>query len=176
MSLVDAAASAFGRSQRRVERSPSGALHDQATGLVSTAAFLELAEERLGRCAATGGRCAILVVSTRDDTGAPISDHALRILAGATRSSISPPDLAGHDEEGDIVVLLDRCDHEDAKQVCSRILRALYAAGRDGVLAPSVGIAVTPDEGRKLSELLRHARKEARAPRRAAMAVSAAVA
>jgi len=174
MSVIDVA---FGRHHQASRRSAEGSIHDRITGLVGSQAFQELASERLCRCAATAGRCALLVISGRSGDGATLPERYMKLVADAIRASIRPPDLAGHTEGGDFAVLLDRCDREDAKQVCGRIVRAVYAATagtRQEI--PAVGIAVAPGQGTALEELLRYARKELRSPRASALVVSAATA
>src|SRR5262245_24054419 len=98
-------------------------MRDPETGLFDPVAFSELASDRLER-GTRSGRIAIAVfqLDTIDATpaGRALSAHVARTV----RENIRPSDLATQTSATTFVALLDRCDREEAKHVCSRIMRS----------------------------------------------------
>jgi diguanylate cyclase (GGDEF)-like protein len=86
----------------------------------------------------------------------------LQLVAGAIRANVRPGDLAGRYGGDEFVMLLDRCEADEAKRVCARVLRSVVmlslAAGRQ--LTLSIGIAVSPDSGTDLRDLIASADRQ----------------
>ena len=140
-----------------------------ALGLFETSAFEELAADRLDRSLAKGGRVAVAVF----DLGERATEASLRLIASAIVENVRPSDLAARTSPTTFVALLDRCEREEAKQVCGRILRSLTTAAIDGRL--SCGIAVASTDGSSLAALIARAAPRpvpARAGERLAAAAS----
>ena len=126
-------------------------LRDPHTGLFDPDAFSELASDRIERGTLSGGRAAIAVFEL-DLTEGRSSERSLDTVGRAIRESIRPSDLATQTGPTMFVALLDRCDREEAKHVCSRIMRSVMQMDTLGRLC--CGIAVAPSDGSSLDELI----------------------
>ena len=127
-------------------------MRDQNTGLFDPDAFNELASDRLERGSRGGGRVAIAVFQL-DLLEARASDRSVvATVAQAIRESIRPADLATRTSATTFVALLDRCDREEAKHVCSRIMRSVMRMDSLGSLC--CGIAVAPTDGSSIDDLI----------------------
>jgi GGDEF domain-containing protein len=126
-------------------------MRDPRTGLFDPDAFSELASDRLERGASNGGRVAIAVfqVDLLEDRA---SARSVDTIATAIRESIRPSDLATRTSPTTFVALLDRCDREEAKHVCSRIMRTVMRLDTLGSLC--CGIAVAPSDASSLEDLV----------------------
>jgi GGDEF domain-containing protein len=126
-------------------------MRDSSTGLFDPVAFNELASDRLERGATHGGRAAIAVLQL-DLVDARMVERSIGTVAAAVRESIRPSDLATRTSPTTFIALLDRCDREEAKAVCSRIMRSVMRMEALGSLC--CGIAVAPSDGSSLDELV----------------------
>jgi diguanylate cyclase (GGDEF)-like protein len=97
-----------------------------------------------------------------DSLGHQAGDRMLQLVASAIRANVRPHDLTARYGGDEFVILLDRCEAEEAKQVCARVLRSVVmltlAAGRQ--LTLSCGIAVSPGHGTDLRDLIANADKQ----------------
>lgn len=124
---------------------------DPETGLFDPVAFTELASDRLLRQLDRG--CAAVAVFQLDVLGERATDGSIGTgVARAIRASIRPSDLATQTSATTFVAFLDRCDREEAKHVCSRIMRSVVRLDAPASLV--CGIAVGPTDGSGLDELV----------------------
>ena len=124
-------------------------MRDPETGLFDPVAFNELAADRLER--SHTGTAAVAVFQLELIDGA--SDRSVgALVARAIRNSVRPSDLATQTSTTTFVALLDRCDREEAKLVCSRIMRSVMRMDALGSLC--CGIAVAPNDGSSLDQLV----------------------
>jgi GGDEF domain-containing protein len=149
---------------------PKRSIRDTTTGLFDPDAFIELAADRLERGLSSSGRVAVAVFQL-DLADSQTCEESLGVMAAAIRNSIRPSDLATRPAPCTFIALLDRCDREEAKHVCGRIMRSVMALGIPGSL--SCGIAVAPTEASSLDELIAIATRRP-APVRVSPVVAAA--
>jgi diguanylate cyclase (GGDEF)-like protein len=165
----------YGADREGIERIQDQAERDHLTGLHNVRAFAAASRERLTRISANGGRAAVAILdldefkAINDTHGHQMGDRILQLVGGAIRANIRPHDLAARYGGDEFVLLLDRCEAEEAKQVCTRILRSVvmlsHAAGRQVSL--SCGIAIAPDSGTELRDLIARADEQLLAVKRA---------
>lgn len=158
----------YGADRTGINKLQEAAERDGLTGLYDLRAFTELATDRLERTSENGGRCAVAILdvdgfkSLNDTLGHQAGDRMLQIIASAIRANVRPHDLTARYGGDEFVVLLDRCEADEAKRVCARILRSVVmlslAAGRQITL--SCGISVSPEHGTDLRDLIANADKQ----------------
>ena len=126
-------------------------MRDPVTGLFDPVAFNELATDRLERGTRSGNAAiAVFQLDLVDDAA---QDRSVGTTVGrAIRDSIRPSDLATQTSATTFVALLDRCDREEAKLVCSRIMRSVMRMDTLGSLC--CGVAVAPNDGTSLDQLV----------------------
>lgn len=175
----------YGADREGINRLQEAAERDGLTGLYDMRAFSVLAAERLARVADNGGHAAVAILDLdgfkqlNDTLGHQAGDRMLQIVASAIRANLRPHDLAGRYGGDEFVVLLDRCEAEEAKRVFARVLRSVVmlslAAGRQ--LTLSCGLAVAPGSGTDLRDLIANADRQLLGVKRAGKnAVAAAAA
>ena len=126
-------------------------MRDPQTGLFDPVAFNELATDRLERGTRSGS--AAVAVFQLELIDGHASERAVgTTVARAIRDSIRPSDLATQTSATTFIALLDRCDREEAKLVCSRIMRSVMRMESLGSLC--CGVAVAPNEGTSLDQLV----------------------
>lgn len=144
------------------------AASDSLTGAESRAAFGQSMERELAAAAQAGTRRAVLWIdldgfkSVNDQVGHAIGDEVLRRTVDRLRSSVRQSDHVGRlggDEFG--VLLCDNVADERISVVAERLLRALrepvVVQDMTTLLSGSIGIAVSPDDGRDADSLLQRA-------------------
>jgi diguanylate cyclase (GGDEF)-like protein/PAS domain S-box-containing protein len=143
--------------------------YDALTDLPNRAYFYEQLEKKIVSLAANGGRLAVLYVdldhfkSINDTLGHPAGDALLQEVAVRLRSCIGETDLVarlGGDEFA--VVLTALKDRSDAEALARRLRAAVterpYSLlGHQTTTDISIGIAVAPEDGTELDEVLKHA-------------------
>lgn len=155
----------YGADREGIDRMKDDADHDHVTGLLNLRAFGVLAAERLERTLDNGGRCAVAIIDldgfkqVNDTLGHQAGDRMLQIVGSAIRANLRPHDLPARYGGDEFVILLDRCDADEARRVCDRIRRSVVmlslAAGRQVTL--SCGVSMAPNGGTDLRDLIHHA-------------------
>jgi diguanylate cyclase (GGDEF)-like protein len=139
---------------------------DELTGLANRRSFNEVLERALAR-RPEDRRLALLVVdlddfkAVNDSLGHHYGDELLRMAGPRIQQAVRSGDVVariGGDEFG---VLLADADGVLAVRIAERLgagfRRPFLLGARSLVIAPSVGIALVPDDGREPVELLQHA-------------------
>ncbi|SPC19551.1 bifunctional diguanylate cyclase/phosphodiesterase [Cupriavidus taiwanensis] len=144
------------------------ALHDPLTGLPNRAELGERAQALLLQARTRGERVALLLLDLdhfkriNDSLGHPVGDDVLRTMADRIKGTVRQGDLVarmGGDEFG---VVLGGLRHDSeaeliAAKIQARVNEELVAGGQRLRVTPSVGMAVFPDDGDTLTELLKSA-------------------
>ena len=144
------------------------AASDSLTGAASRASFGQSMERELAAATQAGTRRAILWIdldgfkSVNDQVGHAIGDEVLRRTVDRLRSNVRHSDHVGRlggDEFG--VLLCDNVADERISVVADRLLRALrepvVVQETTTLLSGSIGIAVSPADGRDADTLLQRA-------------------
>ncbi len=149
---------------RQLERRAS---HDSLTDLLNRAGLHEAIERAIATARDAGPPFALLFIdldrfkTVNDSMGHAAGDELLRIAAARLAAAL--PDGAALARPGgdEFVALLPAADAErlDAAsaEVCRRLGESFALRGQDVALGASVGVAVFPDDGQGVDELLRHA-------------------
>ena len=94
-----------------------------------------------------------------DSRGHPAGDEVLGLVAAAIRANLRAQDLASRYGGDEFVVFLADCPVESALPIMERI-RAVVAgvtAASGSTVTASVGLALSPDGGAELDDLVRTA-------------------
>jgi diguanylate cyclase (GGDEF)-like protein len=143
---------------------------DDKTGLLNAGTWRALAHTELERATRHGQRLAVLMVDldffkgVNDRYGHLVGDQALRAVAEAMRGAVRSTDLVGRFGGEEFVILLAGADRTGAVEIGNRIRERVRGmriedpiiggAYPDLRLTVSVGVAVFPDAGGDLAELL----------------------
>lgn len=153
--------------RRKVEaRIEHMARFDALTGLPNRTTFVERFERILERAAETPR--AVLFVDldefkqVNDTLGHPCGDALLCEVAARLRSSVRTTDIVARFGGDEFVVLQTHCENrEDAAALAQRIVEDLSEAyeieGHQIVIGASIGIAMTPQDGSNVDNLLKSA-------------------
>jgi diguanylate cyclase (GGDEF)-like protein/PAS domain S-box-containing protein len=146
------------------ERLLHASLHDALTGLPNRVFLTHQLEESLR----SARRAAVLYVDLdrykfiNDTLGHSVGDQVLIEVARRLRESLRRTDVAGR-MGGDefILLLMDLTDRQQIEAVARKVLQAIerpfILMERAYFLSASIGIAVTPDDGRDAQALIRAA-------------------
>jgi diguanylate cyclase (GGDEF)-like protein/PAS domain S-box-containing protein len=146
------------------ERLLHASLHDALTGLPNRIYLTHLLEEAVR----AQRQAAVLYVDLdrykfiNDTLGHPVGDQVLIEVARRLKEALRRTDLAGR-IGGDefILLLLDLSDREEIEAVARKVLQAIerpfVLMDRAYFLSASIGIALTPDDGRDAQDLIRAA-------------------
>ena len=171
---------AIGRNQadREITRL---AFYDSLTGLANRVLFKDRLDQALLRSERDGGSSALLFFDIdnfkriNDSLGHTAGDLLLKAIAGRLSTHIRSCDILGRahsiEEDEDLVarlggdefvLLLGRISQpEDASLVAKRVLSLLadpfMLEGHEIYVTVSIGIAVSPDDGRSVDELIKNA-------------------
>lgn len=145
---------------------------DPKTGLLNMRGWHESAERALERTSRASTSAAVLMIdldhfkSINDTWGHPAGDDVLELVATALRNETRPGDVVGRFGGEEFVLLLPEIDPTEAMTAGERIRRTIAALEvpttdkRGGPVAisdrtTSVGVAVYPNHGATLDELLK---------------------
>lgn len=152
----------YGADRAGIRRIQDAADRDPLTGLYNRRAFSILAGDQLQGTVAHAGSCALAVLdldgfkALNDTYGHQAGDQGLQLVASAVRANLRPHDVAGRYGGDEFIILLDRCEAEEAQRICARLLRSVVllsvAAGRQ--LTFSCGVSTAPDDGHDLRDLI----------------------
>ena len=153
---------------RAEERIAHLAHFDVLTDLPNRVSFREHVENRLSKSLAEQDRFAILYIdvdefkSINDSLGHQVGDELLKCIASRLRESVGPGDLVarlGGDEFA--IVKVGFGDQEVLATFVENLYRAIRApvtcCGHDVTTDASIGIAVAPDDGTSLDQLVKNA-------------------
>ncbi|MBU2667454.1 EAL domain-containing protein [Actinoplanes bogorensis] len=153
------------RSLRRyAQRQAHEALHDALTGLPNRAAFHERAREAVAQPGEPG---AIVLVDldrfkeVNDTLGHHAGDELLGVVAGRLRDGLRPADTLARLGGDEFALILPRSDAGTVRRLLDELSAALaHEVVLDGVplsIEASFGVALYPEHGRDVEELLRRA-------------------
>ena len=144
----------------------SRSFRDRLTGLHNLQHFESSAVGELARLARHGRSAAVLSIDVRrlrhvnDALGHRAGDALLRLAAAALKSEVRPGDYLSR-VGSQFLVLLDEVDTRGAEAFARRIAEALgrtvRVSGDMLWLSASIGIAMFPEDGKNLDELLANA-------------------
>jgi len=166
------------RNAATAERIERLAYFDPLTGLPNRQRCLETAERQFSQAAQAGEAVAVIYLDLNsfkrinDTFGHSVGDAVLCTVAGKLASAVEAlaGDLAGELTHvslarfgGDEFVILVR--HQDARALALRLAERCSAAFKEPILheglefysAPSIGVAVYPQDGADVSTVLKHA-------------------
>ena len=142
--------------------------YDSLTGLVNRDQLRSRLSQSLEACSNSPRRCALLCLdldnfkTVNDSLGHSVGDGVLRLVAQRLQSVMRRADLVARLGGDEFAVLLDdvRSD-EEVQQLSQRLLLVLNAPGevlgRAVSVGASIGIALMPDHGTTIDEVLGNA-------------------
>ncbi len=142
--------------------------HDALTGLPNRAAFQREASAALKTADVCGGRTGIVIIDLdsfkliNDELGHEIGDRVLEEVANRLEDIRRPTDLVARLAGDEFALLIDADGDPDAPMLVAErmhaALRQPFALhGVPITIDASFGVAVSPEHGRDLEALLRHA-------------------
>lgn len=142
--------------------------HDNLTGLLNRAAFMERLVPAMQRAERGGQRLALLFIDldnfkrVNDSLGHLEGDKVLVTVAQRICDCLRASDLVARFGGDEFVVLLDDIHQRDDVLVVLMALLSVVEVpvtvnGRDLFVTPSIGIAVYPEHGDSAEELIQHA-------------------
>jgi len=142
--------------------------YDALTDLPNRSLFVEMAQHALATARRQNGKLALLFVDldnfkpVNDQYGHAVGDLLLQQVARRLTGCLRAADQVGRISGDEFIVLLHTVDrHPDAFTAADKIRAALHQPfmieERNLQISASIGIAVFPDHGGEIGELLRHA-------------------
>lgn len=142
--------------------------YDALTDLPNRSLFVEMAQHALASARRQGGKIALLFVDldnfkpVNDQYGHAVGDLLLQQVARRLTGCLRAADQVGRISGDEFIVLLHTVDrHPDAFTAADKIRAALHQPfmieERNLQISASIGIAIFPDHGGEIGELLRHA-------------------
>ena len=140
-------------------------LRDPLTGMLDRRGFELAVAIEIAREARSGGRLALLIVrlaemnATNLRFGRSIGDTLVQVLADAVERRIRQSDISARVAEDQIAVILPDTDRAGAQVMASHVLARFQQDLRGMVPADLVvhadsGVAIFPDDGRGMDELM----------------------
>jgi diguanylate cyclase (GGDEF)-like protein len=154
---------------RLVDQLRHQALHDPLTGLANRALFRDRLTHTLQRGArVSGSRCAVLFLDlddfkhVNDGLGHATGDSLLRMVADRLRSTLRASDTAARLGGDEFAVLIEgvTAPHDVevlADRIVAAIARPATVGGQEVNVRVSLGVAVSPEGGESVDELLTNA-------------------
>ena len=154
---------------RLVDQLRQQALHDSLTGLPNRALFRDRLAHAFERGARDpDGHCAVLFLDlddfklVNDGLGHAVGDALLRVVAERLSSALRSADTAARLGGDEFAVLIeDVADVDEAMTVADRMVAAIAAptaiGGQEVTIRVSLGVAVSPEGGQSVDELLTNA-------------------
>ena len=144
------------------------AQHDALTGLPNRKLTLEFAEQLLASARRGGKRIGVLFIDMdrfkpiNDTHGHEAGDAVLKEIARRLKACVRAEDTVGRLGGDEFVGVLSHVhDSSDAGQAARHIIDLLnqpyYIAGLEVDTSPSIGIALYPDDGADMEQLIRNA-------------------
>ena len=144
------------------------AISDDLTGLFTRRYILANLEKELERAGSNQGRMAFVMIDVdhfkqfNDQHGHLAGDQILRQVAVMIHSGIREVDIAGRFGGEEFCLILPNTSADGAKLTAERIRRAVKekavrAFGKEFSVTVSLGVALSPDHGRSVEELVDHA-------------------
>jgi diguanylate cyclase (GGDEF)-like protein len=142
--------------------------YDPLTALPNRLLFRDRLTQEIAACTESRTRGALLYIDldhfkkVNDSVGHAAGDQLLTIVAQRLRSCVKEGDTVARLAGDEFTVILRHVtDTESASMVGERIIEALKApvnlAGRDHYVQASIGIALFPDDGTVIDQLMRNA-------------------
>lgn len=142
--------------------------HDALTGLYNRRRFQEEIERALAHTRRYGGRGALLFIDldrfkqVNDSLGHRVGDDVLTELGLLLRERLRASDIAGRWGGDEFAVLLPQADASRAQAVAEQLLelfreRLVALGGQRLEINASIGIALYPEHGANVADLLTHA-------------------
>lgn len=152
-------------SARLYERMERLARYDELTNIYNRRAFHEVIEVELGQSRRQSGRLSLVMVDIdffkkiNDRWGHQVGDHVLAQMAELMKQNLRAEDSVARFGGEEFVIILPGAGCRTALQVAERVRRAVERASwPDGMkVTVSAGVASYPDDGEKLTELLKNA-------------------
>ena len=145
------------------------AFFDPLTNLPNRRLLDERARLTLGNAHRLGVQAAVLVLDldgfkeVNDEAGHAVGDEVLKAVAARLSASVRENDTAARLGGDEFVVLLAASQHGEveacaaAQRIAAALAAPVEAAGRSWRISASIGIALYPDNGATLDDLLRAA-------------------
>lgn len=143
------------------------ALHDAVTGLPNRLQLHERVSQSLAGLAGGEGPALLFIdldqfKYVNDSLGHEAGDHLLQIVARRLQHGVRERDMVSRLGGDEFVVLLaGPVGHDQALQIAERLRSSVsqpcHVAGRELSLGCSIGVALSPQDGRDLKTLLRSA-------------------
>lgn len=138
---------------------------DPLTGLLGSEAFNQSLQRVLAQRQRDGGRCAVLLLdldrfrSVRDTLGTGFADRMIASMASALSHGMRRGDLLARMARDEFAILIDDlAEDTELIHVARKLLRLVRRSARDESrwpdLTASIGIAVSPDQGKTAAALL----------------------
>jgi diguanylate cyclase (GGDEF)-like protein/PAS domain S-box-containing protein len=142
--------------------------HDALTGLLNRTAFADTAAQRLARARTQGQSVALMFLDLdhfkriNDSLGHPVGDLLLKTVAERIAGALREGDLVSRFGGDEFVVLLaPRAGQPAVAEVATRLMAAVGAPvqvqGATISVTPSIGVALFPQDGDSVEELVKHA-------------------
>lgn len=141
--------------------------YDELTALPNRATFRLRLDAQLRRCRETSRRAALLYVDldhfkrVNDTSGHSAGDALLRVVADRLAGCVKDGDVVARLGGDEFAILVHEVVDRDvvraiAERVVARLADPIQVAGRDHYISASVGVALVPEDGRTIEDLLKH--------------------